>query len=57
MSNSVVGSGGLGLPCSINAEQQLLTSMRGVGPVLAFTLQWPEFDRLGHFIRHQNLQP
>ena len=53
MSNSVVGSGGLGLPCSINAEQQLLTSMRGVGPVLAFTLQWPDATSL----RHQNLQP
>ena len=56
MSNCVVGSGGLGLPCSINAEQQLLTSMRGVGPVLAFTLQWPEFDPATS-LRHQNLQP
>ena len=57
MSNCVVGSGGLGLPCSINAEQQLLTSMRGVGPVLAFTLQWPEFDPTRPLLRHQNLQP
>jgi hypothetical protein len=44
MSNCVVGSVGLRLPCSIIAEQQLLTSMRGIGRVLAFTLQWPEFD-------------
>jgi len=51
MSNCVVGSGGLGLPCSINAEQQLLTSMRGVGPVLAFSrYNGPSLTRLGHFI-------